>query len=371
MKKLIIVAPGAETLVNFRENLIKEIKKKNYKIKTISQVPSKQYSTLLKKKKIENISLNFKNNSFNILQDIISFIKLYKIIKKEKPEIILAYSIKPIIWCGIITNIYKNNFYALITGLGYSFQGTSIKRKILKKFVIFLYKIALKKSKAVIFQNKDNLNYFINHRIIPKFKSNLVNGSGVDTLKFKLKKFPKKKIKFLCVSRILHEKGLREYASAAKIVKKKYPHVQFDLLGAIDTSNDAISLKEVKSWSNYINYISPKIDVRPFIKNTHIFILPSYHEGIPKSTLEAMAMGRPILTTNAVGCKETVKNYFNGFKVPVRSVDKLVEKIIWFIKNPKQVQKMGIHSRRLALDKFNVKKINLKILKIMRLNFKK
>jgi len=143
------------------------------------------------------------------------------------------------------------------------------------------------------------------------------------------------------------------------------------LLGAIDTSNDAISLKEVKSWSNYINYISPKIDVRPFIKNTHIFILPSYHEGIPKSTLEAMAMGRPILTTNAVGCKETVKNYFNGFKVPVRSVDKLVEKIIWFIKNPKQFQKMGIHSRRLALDKFDVKKINLKILKIMRLNFKK
>ena len=367
MKKLIIVAPGAETLINFRENLIKDIRKKNYKIKTISQVPSKKYSALLKKKKIENISLNFKNNSLNFFQDFIAFIKLLKIFKKEKPEIVLAYSIKPIIWSGLIANIYKNNYYALVTGLGYSFQETSIKRKILKKFVIFLYKMALKKSKAVIFQNRDNLNYFVKKGIIPKSKSNLVNGSGVDISKFKLKKFPKKKITFLCISRILREKGLIEYASAAKIVKKKFPNVQFELIGALDTSKDAISLHEVKSWSNYINYNGHTIDVRPFIKNAHIFVLPSYHEGIPKSTLEAMAMGRPILTTNAVGCKETVKNNFNGFKVPVGSVDKLVEKIIWFIENPKQIQAMGLKSQHIALERFDVNKVNLKILKIMRL----
>ncbi len=169
----------------------------------------------------------------------------------------------------------------------------------------------------------------------------------------------------MCISRLLGEKGLREYAKAAKIVKSKYPEVTFNLLGPEDTSPDGIPLEEVRSWSDYLDYKGSTIDVRSYIKNTSVYILPSYHEGIPRSTLEAMAMGRPILTTDAVGCKDTVENNLNGFKVPVGSVEKLVEKIIWFIENPESITKMGIFSRKIVEQRFDVRKVNIEMLNIL------
>jgi glycosyltransferase involved in cell wall biosynthesis len=178
---------------------------------------------------------------------------------------------------------------------------------------------------------------------------------------------PKGTIHFLCISRLLTEKGLRKYAAAAKIVKSKFPSTVFNLVGPEDLSADAILLDEVNSWSDYINYKGSTIDVRTHIKDAHIFILPSYHEGTPRSTLEAMSMGRAILTTDATGCKETVENGINGFKVPVGSIDELVKKIVWFIEHPEQIEAMGIASRLMVEEKFDVHKINAKMLEIMRL----
>ena len=295
------------------------------------------------------------------------FINFFKIFKKQSPDIILLYAIKPVIWGGLATKFFKTNFFALITGLGFAFQGTSFKRKLLTKIVIFLYRAALKKSKAVIFQNKDNLNLFVDKGIVPKSKTFLVNGSGVNTEKFNLEPLPNESINFLCLSRLLTEKGLREYSAAAKIVKKKYPNTVFNLVGAEDTSPDAISLEEVLNWADYINYKGATIDVRPHIKNSHVYVLPSYHEGLPRSILEAMSMGRPVITTNATGCKDTVENGINGFKVPIGSVDKLVEKMIWFIEHPNNIETMGIKSRKIVLEKFDVRKVNRKMLEIMKL----
>tara|TARA_B100001093_G_scaffold497262_1_gene543993 strand:- start:993 stop:2096 length:1104 start_codon:yes stop_codon:yes gene_type:complete len=365
MKKIIIVAPKADTIINFRENLIEDIQKRNFEVITISPAPINQYKDIFHKKSFLSIFINFKNNRINPLKDFNLIIKLFRIFKKESPSIILSYAIKPIIWSGFLSKYFNTSFYALITGVGFTLHGTSLKRKILKKIVIFLYRISLKNSKAVIFQNNDNLNLFIEENIIPKSKTFLVNGSGVDTSKFDAAPLPLDGISFLCIARLLGEKGLREYAAAAKIVKKEYSDVKFNLLGSLDTSFDAISIDEIKSWSDYINYQGLTTDVRPYLKKTHVFVLPSYHEGIPKSTLEAMSMGRAILTTDAVGCKETVKNDLNGFKVPVGSVDKLVEKMRWFITHSEKIKTMGIESRRMVEEKFDVKKVNLKIMEIM------
>jgi glycosyltransferase involved in cell wall biosynthesis len=303
----------------------------------------------------------------NPLNDLILLFKLFKIFKKQSPDIILSYAIKPVIWSGLASKFCKTDFYALITGLGFAFQGTSFKRKLLTNLVVFLYRVALKKSKAVIFQNKDNLNLFVDKGIVPRSKSHLVNGSGVDIKKFNVEAFPKGSINFLCISRLLTEKGLREYAAASKIVKKKFPSVIFNLVGAEDTSPDAIPLDEVNRWSDYINYKSSTMDVRSHIKNAHVYVLPSYHEGIPRSTLEAMSMGRAVITTDATGCKETVENGINGFKVSVRSINELAEKMIWFIEHPEQVELMGIESRRIVVEKFDVHKVNKKMLDIMNL----
>ena len=303
----------------------------------------------------------------NPLNDLILLVKLFKIFKKQSPDIILSYAIKPVIWSGLASKFFKTDFYALITGLGFAFQGTSFKRKLLTSLVVFLYRVALKKCKAVIFQNKDNLNLFVEKGIVPRSKTQLVNGSGVDIEKFNVETFSKGNINFLCLSRLLTEKGLREYAAAAKIVKKKFPSVVFNLVGAEDTSPDAIPLDEVNRWSEYINYKGSTMDVRSHIKNAHVYVLPSYHEGIPRSTLEAMSMGRAVITTDATGCKETVENGINGFKVSVRSINEIAEKMIWFIEHPEQIELMGIESRRIVLEKFDVHKVNKKMLDIMNL----
>ena len=136
-------------------------------------------------------------------------------------------------------------------------------------------------------------------------------------------------------------------------------------MGAEDTSPDAIPLDEVNNWSEYINYKGSSMDVRSHIKNAHVYVLPSYHEGIPRSTLEAMSMGRAVITTDATGCKETVENAINGFKVSVRSINELAEKMTWFIEHPEQIELMGIESRRIVVEKFDVHKVNKKMLDIM------
>jgi len=367
MKKIIIVTSLSDSLINFRGDLIQSMKDKFYKVITVSPGPSKEYAKVFEQKKILNIPIDFKKNRINVFQDLFSLIRLFKIFKQETPETILSYTIKPVIWSGLVAKFCKINFYALITGLGYSFHGKSFKRKLLKKLVVFLYKIALKNSKAVIFQNNDNLNLFVKESIVPRSKTHLVNGSGVDIEKFNVVSFPKNNIHFLCISRLLSEKGLREYAAAAQIVKKNFPNAIFNLVGPKDTSFDSISLDEVNSWSNYIDYKGSTMDVRPHIKEAHVYVLPSYHEGLPRSSLEAMSMGRPILTTDAAGCKETVINNVNGFKVPIGSVDMLAEKMIWFIKHPELIAPMGIASRRIVLEKFDVNKVNKEMLKIIRL----
>ena len=365
MKKIIIVAPISKSLINFRGDLIQEMKNKGYNVITASPALSEEYSNIFKQQKIVNIPVNFQRNKLNPLYDFFTLIRLFKIFWEQSPDVVLSYAIKPVIWSGLAAKFCKTDFYALITGAGFVFYGASFKRKLLRNFVVFLYRFALKKSKGVIFQNIDDLNLFVDKGIAPRSKTHLVNGSGVDIEKFNVATFPKGSINFLCVARLKGDKGLRQYAAAAKIVKNKFPTVIFNLVGPEETSPDAISLDEVSSWSDYINYKGTTTDVRPLIKDAHVYIFPSYHEGLPRSTLEAMSMGRAVITTDASGCKETVKNGNNGFIVPVASVDMLVEKMIWFIEHSEQIEPMGIESRRMVVEKFDVHKVNAKMLDII------
>lgn len=363
---LIVLGSSPKSLVSLRGNLIKFLSNKNLDIILASSKPKNGELDFFKNfKNIYFQSIYLKRNSLNFMNDFKTLLDIFFLIKKIRPKFILAYGIKLIIWGGLVSNIYKNQFHALITGAGYSFHGKSIKRKLLTNLVVFLYKFALKNSKSIIFHNNDNRNFFVEKGIVPKSKTYVVNGSGVDIEKFTLSEIPKKDIHFLCIARLLGEKGLREYASAAELVKKKFPNVVFNLVGPSDPSPDGISLSEVESWSNYIVYNGSTNDVRPYIKNSHVFVLPSFHEGMPNTTLEAMAMGRPIITTDAVGCKDTVKNTINGFKVPVGSVEKLVDKMVWFIKNSDKIESMGLASRKIVEENFVLQKINSEMLDIM------
>ena len=184
MKKIIIVAPISKSLINFRGDLIQDMKNKGYNVITVSPDLSEEYLNIFQQKKIVNIPINFQRNRINPFYDLLSIVKLFKIFRKQTPDIVLSYTIKPVIWGGLVSKFFKTNFYALITGTGFVFYGVSLKRKLLRILVIFLYRFALKKSKAVIFQNIDDLNLFVAKDIVPKLKTHLVDGSGVNIEKF-------------------------------------------------------------------------------------------------------------------------------------------------------------------------------------------
>ena len=363
--KILIFGTVPNDLLNFRADLIQDIKKKGYKVIASSSALDSNSIMHMKKLDIEYESIYLKRHSLSLIGDIRTLINLLNLLEKQKPNLVLAHGIKLVIWGGISSRIRKTPFYALITGLGFAFQGKSFKRKLLTKFVSFLYKTALKNSEAVIFQNTDNRNLFIENGIVPKSKTHIVNGSGVDIKKFSFSELPTSNISFLLVARLLGEKGLREYASAAKVVKDQFPDVEFNIVGAEDESLDAIPIDEVRSWSKYINYNGSTDDVRPYIKKCHVYVLPSYHEGLPRSTLEAMSMGRPIITTNASGCKETVEEGKNGFMVPVGSSKELARKMIWFIKNEEKIKIMGKRSRIIVENRFDVRGVNKEMMKIL------
>jgi len=365
MRSSIIIGVEPSSLINFRGPLLKSMVFHGFTVTTLSKRPTCAQMIELKNMGVTNESVPFLRAKLSIFSDLKVLVSLVRKYKNIRPNIVLAYTIKPVIWGGIAARFLNTDFYALITGLGFAFQEVSFKRKILSKLVTFLYKLALKNSKAVIFQNKDNCDVFVSKGIVELSRAHVVNGSGVNLEKYNVENFPSGSIKFLCISRLLGEKGLREYAEAAKIVKNKFPDVGFDLVGPEDSSPDAIPLNEVDTWSDYINYKGSVNDVRPHIEGSHVYVLPSYHEGLPRSVLEAMSMGRPVITTNATGCKETVEDGINGFKVLPKSSEALAKKMIWFIKNSDQIRRMGIESRRMVENRFDVRKINKRMLEIM------
>ena len=366
--KILILGTVPNDLLNFRSELIKDILKKGNEVIASSSKLDPDSASHMKKLGITYESIFLNRHGLSLRGDIKTLADLLKLFKKRDPNLVLAHGIKLVIWGGISARIRKIPFFALITGLGFAFQGTTFRRKLLTRLVSFLYRIALKNSKAVIFQNEDNRKIFIDKNIVSPSKTHIVNGSGVDINKYYFTQIPESNLSFLLVSRLLGEKGLREYAEAAKIVKEKFPEVEFKIVGTQDKSLDAISIEEVKSWSEYVDYEGPTNDVRPYIKKCHVYVLPSYHEGLPRSTLEAMSMGRPILTTNASGCKETVDENINGFLVPIGSSKELANRMIWFVKNRYEIKSMGEQSRKIIEKRFDVRKVNQEMLKILEIN---
>ncbi|PSW57450.1 glycosyltransferase family 4 protein [Photobacterium leiognathi] len=367
-----IIGAFPRSLINFRGGLIK-ILAQQYKVNAIASGAIDYEVELLSSLGATYLNCPIQRNGLNPIKDIVTCLSISRIINIHEIDIVLAYTVKPVIWGGIASRLVgARHFYAIITGLGYAFQKGGIAKNLLNSLVKFLYRVALKKSKGVIFQNRDNMQVFIDEEIVPQDKCFLVNGSGVDLSHYQVSPLSPKP-HFLLIARLLGDKGIREYVKAAKIVKQQYPEAVFELVGPEDPSPDGIKLNEVNKWvsSGAIEYSGATTDVRPFIENCSIYVLPSYHEGMPRTVLEAMAMGRPILTTDVPGCRETVVNGENGWLVEKANVEQLVERMVWFIENQNQWPVMGKKSHTMANEKFDVHQVNAEILKIMGLSDEK
>lgn len=259
--------------------------------------------------------------------------------------------------------------FALITGLGYAF--TAGRKGFSVWLVRHLYAFGLSGVTKVFFQNPDDQSVFRDLGLVrattPSF---VVNGSGVDLEEFRTAPILDGPATFLMIGRLLGDKGVREYANAARRVRSRHPEARFLLAGWIDENPDAISNEELEQWieEGCVEFLGKLDDVRPAIAVSTVYVLPSYREGTPRTVLEAMAMGRPVITTDAPGCRQTVRDGENGFLVPVGSVDALVSAMESFIAKPPLAHSMGRASRQRAELVFDVHKVNRAILAEMGIN---
>lgn len=369
--KFLIISSYLPSVLNFRGKLLELIHQEKHEVHIFA--PNLKEFTE-EKTKLESLGyfvydIPMQRTGTNPVADLKMLLAMYKLINRIKPDYVLSYTIKPVIYGTLAAWMAKvPKRFALITGLGYAFQNVEqgSKRSLFQKIVHTLYQNALAHTHKVFFQNPDDLKLFQDLKLINmQLPTVVVNGSGVNVSDFNVLPLPldqdqQPKISFLLIARLLEDKGIREYVAAAKIIKNKYSHVEFNLVGWIDENPNAISQTELDTWiaENTLNYLGRLSDVRPAIAQSSVYVLPSYREGTPRTVLEAMAMGRAIITTDAPGCRETVINGDNGFLVEVKSVESLVQAMECFISQPELIHKMGKRSREIALNKYDVHQVN-------------
>ncbi len=362
--KILIIGTLPSSLYNFRGKLIEELVGLGAHVSCAASNAKQAEVVKILEIADEYYDYSVERSGINPFKDFKSIIKLFKIFRLVHPDIVISYTIKPVVWSGLICYFYRGiRFFPIITGLGYAFSGGGFFKSVLKTVAKNLYRAALNKSELVFFQNSDNKSYFISKKLVDPDKTRVVNGSGVDLNHFKKKEFIYNG-KFLMIARLLKEKGVFEFIEVASLVKAKYPECQFNLIGPFDPSPDGISRELILEAHSRgaINYLGEQPDVRPFIEDCSVFVLPSYHEGMPRTVLEAMAIGRPIITTNVSGCKETVIDRLNGILVEKADVISLYDAIVWSIENKESLAGMCEQSHKLALSKFDVNLVNESII---------
>ena len=360
-RNIIILGPNSFSFLNFRYDLINKLQNK-YNIYLIGNINPKHINKF-KRLNVKLINTRINNAKIEVLKDFLIFFKILRLLSKIKPKFIISYTIKSNLISGILSYFFFKRifFFSFITGLGNIYL--SCKNSTLKTKVYFLfYKIILKNFKLIFFQNHEDLKIFK--------KQNVVNNNailsyltGVNTNNLRPHKQPDG-INFLMISRIIKNKGVYEYLLAANSIKKKYKNVNFYFAGKFDNSSyslDKIKFKKLIKL-NVVN-LGWIENVKNVIKKCNIIVLPSYREGLPRSILEGMSMGKAVLVTDVAGCKETVKKNYNGFLVKARNYKSLLFGMEKFIKNKKIISMYGKRSRTLTLKKFDSKKLALDVIK--------
>lgn len=365
-----IIGNAASTLVNFRANLIGEIVSRGHVVFALAPDFTVDACNAISKLGAVPIHFPLARTGLDPVIDLVNAWRLRYILTSLGLDAVLSYGIKPAIF-GTLSAKYAGIRlrYVLITGLGYAFTDggvTSLKRLLVGKAARALYHIALRHADTVLMQNPDDAADFVRIGIVPANKIVTVNGTGVDLNEWQPAAPVTNPVTFLLAARMLRDKGVLEFVQAARLVKGRYPNARFVLAGDIDTNPEAISVTQLSEWVNEGIVEWPgHVGIKEWLTKTSVFVLPSYREGVPRSTQEAMAMGRPVITTDVPGCRETVIDGRNGFLVPVRDTEALADTMKLFIERPSLIEQMGAASRSIAVDKFDVKRVNTRMITAM------
>lgn len=364
--KFLMISPKNRTVYNFRGELIRRLIEAGYEV-TVTGPDRTDVE------RIEALGVTFEEipmnkNGTGILSDLRYCRNLRRLMKRIRPDVVMGYTIKPVVYGGIAAHrAGVKNINSLITGGGYTFTAKSFKARVLGSIVRFLYRRSLRHSTHIIFQNRDDKKEFIDRKLAKAEKCFVVNGSGVDMKRFEPCEYPASSC-FFMLSRLLKSKGVEEYLRAAERVKAAHPEARFAILGKYeDKMQDAVAKDFVEDLISrgIVERFEETSDVRPYYRACSVYVLPSYREGTPRTVLEAMAMGRPIITTDANGCRDTVIDGKTGFLVPVRDVDAVAEKMTYFIEHPEEIASMGQASLDYCRERFEIDKVNRDMFEFM------
>lgn len=361
-RHIVIVNNTSIYIHRFRREFIRSLIEKGFRVTLIC--PRDAATPKIEDLGATLLEFQLQQHGTNLLAELKAFWQLFRVLRRLRPDIVANFTIKPAIYGSLAARAAGvPAISSVFTGLGYYFTEDNVQRGRAARIIRFLLRLALPSNRSVIFQNGDDRDLLRRYGLVQPTQVRIVPGSGVNLSNFQRQPVPSGPEVFLLVGRMLPEKGVREFVAAAAATRAKHPHVRFQLLGGIDTSGSAIPLAEIQSWTaaGSVEYLGEVDDVRPYVAAASVVVLPSYREGLPRSVLEAMAIGRAIVASDVPGCRETVVNGVNGYLVEVRSAEALAAAFEQLIGQPEKIERMGAESHRLVHEKFEVHAINTQL----------
>ncbi|MDR0816473.1 MAG: glycosyltransferase family 4 protein [Desulfovibrio sp.] len=370
--KIIVLGNQARALANFWSVLIHKLLRGGHEVVCCVPDGDAKSGETLRTTGARLIHYTLDRKGLNPLRDLWTLLDLTRLFKKERPDMLFASTIKPVIYGCMAARLARvPHIYAAITGLGYAFEADNFFKKCVNQLSSRLYRLALRGAGGVFFQNQDDVAVFRQLDILASGVRVLMSrGTGVDIQRFAQVPQPPLPPIFLLIGRLLEAKGLSEYADAASALKARYPTVRFQVLGPPEQGLGSVSLARVRAWeaAGNLEYLGETTDVRPYIAAAHVLVLPSWREGTPTSIMEGMSMGRPAVVTDAPGCREVVRDGINGRLTPLRNPEALARAMETYILYPENIVRMGAAGRAMAVQEFNAEKVAARMLCDMNLN---
>lgn len=370
-KTLVVIHPAAYSIAPFRGDFLRAAIARGWKALVLAPDYDRHTAGEVEALGAQPIAYSLSRTGLNPVRDLLDTWRLARLLRRLAPQAVLSCMIKPVIFGMLAARLARvPRRIAMIEGAGFVFidrGAASIGKRLLRVAVRLLYRLALRQAHGVLLLNRDDRELFVGSGMVKAEKVVPLPGIGVNLAAFPCTPLPDGPMTFTFVGRMLIDKGVRDFVAAASAVKRQHPQVRFLMVGALDANPTSIGEDDVMNWvrSGLIEWPGQVADVRPWLTQTSVFVLPSYREGLPRSTQEAMAMGRPVITTDAPGCRETVEDGVNGFLVPVRDPEKLARVMLRFVEEPALIVRMGAASRRIAEQRYDVHRINARLLHIL------
>lgn len=365
--KIAILYNTSDYLLRFRTELIRSLQAGGAEV--IAITPRDDATPRLAPLGVRWCEWKLEGQALNPFQDFASMLDLRRILAEERPDAVLNFTIKPVLYGSLVAGwLGVPRVVSMITGMGSIFLPGSWKKRLLLSAVKVVYRLAMRRNHRVLFQNDEDLDYFVEQRFLPRDKAVRINGSGVNLSLFSPRPGEAVPGSFLLISRMIKEKGLHEFVAAARAVKARHPQAVFTLVGPIDNNPGAITREEIAGWERegIVRYEGVQSDVRPFLARTAVYVLPTYYlEGIPRSILEALAMAKPVITTDWRGCRDTVRSGHNGFLVPPKDAAALEQAMERFLTDPSLAERLGQASRQRAETEFDVEVVNAQVMRAL------